>query len=91
MRTGHHSHKRLAKNMEALGLRHRRGHALRRTMISQARTDGAQKDLLELCTNTPPTRGNTIDYYMLRVTVLVRSASHRTTALRVTQWKPPSR
>jgi hypothetical protein len=49
--------------MEALGLRHRRGHDLRRTMISLARTDGARKDILELCTHTPRKSGNTIDLY----------------------------
>ena len=43
MRTDHHSYKRLVKDMEALGLRHWRGHDLRRTMISLARTDGARK------------------------------------------------
>ncbi len=63
MRTDHHSYKRLVKDMEALGLRHRRGHDLRRTMISLARTDGARKDILELCTHTPRKSGNTIDLY----------------------------
>jgi hypothetical protein len=33
MRTDHHSYKRLVKDMEALGLRHRRGHDLRRTLV----------------------------------------------------------
>ena len=51
MRTRHHSHKRLRKDLEALGLRHRRGHDLRRTMISLSRSDGARKDLLEVCTH----------------------------------------
>ncbi|ADO69839.1 phage integrase-like protein [Stigmatella aurantiaca DW4/3-1] len=63
MRTDHHSYKRLLKDMEALGLRYRRGHDLRRTMISLARTDGARKDILELCTRTPCKSGNTIDLY----------------------------
>jgi hypothetical protein len=36
--------------LKLLGLRHRRGHDLRRTMISLARTDGARKDILALCT-----------------------------------------
>src|SRR4051812_28597635 len=44
-------------------LRHRRGHDLRRTMISLARRDGARKDILELCTHTPRKSGNTIDLY----------------------------
>ncbi|HEX5746046.1 MAG TPA: hypothetical protein VFZ09_07370 [Archangium sp.] len=63
MLTDHHSYKRLVKDMEALGLRHRQGHDLRRTMISLARTDGARKDILELCTHTPRKSGNTIDLY----------------------------
>ncbi len=51
MRTRHHSHKRLRKDLKALGFRHRRGHDLRRTMISLCRSDGALKDLLEICTH----------------------------------------
>jgi hypothetical protein len=31
--------------------------------ISLARTDGARKDILELCTHTPRKSGNTIDLY----------------------------
>ncbi|WPB74143.1 hypothetical protein KYC5002_34565 [Archangium violaceum] len=50
-------------HLEALGLRHRRGHDLRRTMISLARTDGARKDILKLCTHTRRKSGNTIDLY----------------------------
>ncbi|MFP2904009.1 hypothetical protein ACLESD_02830 [Pyxidicoccus sp. 3LFB2] len=42
MRTDHYSPKRLVKDMAAVGLRHRRGHDLCRTMISPARTDGTQ-------------------------------------------------
>lgn len=45
-----------------LKLRHRRGHDLRRTMISLARTDGARKDILERCTHTPR-KGSAIDLY----------------------------
>ena len=45
-----------------LKLRHRRGHDLRRTMISLARTDGARKEILELCTHTPR-KGSAIDLY----------------------------
>jgi len=32
-------------------------------VISLARTDGARKDILELCTHTPRKSGNTIDLY----------------------------
>jgi len=62
MRDKNSSYKRLCKDLEVLGLRHRRGHDLRRTMISLARTDGARKDILELCTHNPG-KGSTIDLY----------------------------
>ena len=61
MRTDHNSYKRLVKDLAALGLRHRRGHDLRRTMITLARSDGARKDILELCTHNPDE--STIDIY----------------------------
>lgn len=38
-------------DLEALGLRHRRGHDLRRTFISLAREDGARADILEVVTH----------------------------------------
>lgn len=62
MRTRHYSHKRLVADLKTLGLRHRRGHDLRRTFISLARTDGARKDILELVTHTPG-RSQAIDVY----------------------------
>jgi integrase len=62
MRDKDRSFKRLKADLELLGLRHRRGHDLRRTMISLARMDGARKDLLELCTHTPR-RDAAIDLY----------------------------
>ena len=37
-----------------LGLRHRRGHELRRTFISLARSDGARTDILRRVTHKPP-------------------------------------
>ena len=63
MRSKNDSYKRLRGDLRALGVRHRRGHDLRRTMISLARTDGARKDLLELCTHTPRRKGSAIDDY----------------------------
>jgi hypothetical protein len=63
MRSKNDSYKRLYADLETLGLRHRRGHDLRRTMISLARTDGARKDLLELCTHNPGKGQSTIDVY----------------------------
>jgi hypothetical protein len=43
--------------------RHRRGHDLRRTMVSLTREDGARKDILELCTHNPRKTGSSIDVY----------------------------
>jgi hypothetical protein len=63
MRDKSNSWKWLCKDLDALGLRHRRGHDLRRTMISLATNDGARRDLLALCTHTP-TRRAAIDLYM---------------------------
>jgi len=61
MRSDGYSYKRLVGDLATLGLRHRRGHDLRRTFITLARTDGARRDILELCTHTPERR--TIDLY----------------------------
>jgi len=63
MRDKNNSWKRVSDDLESLGLRHRRGHDLRRTLISLATNDGARKDLLELCTHTPSRRA-AIDVYM---------------------------
>ena len=63
MRDKNTSRKRWLKDLEALGLRHRRIHDLRRTMISRAVEDGARKDLLKLCTHGPPKREG-IDAYI---------------------------
>src|SRR5579883_1793932 len=38
-------------DLKQLGIRHRRGHDLRRTFISLAREDGARKDILEIITH----------------------------------------
>ena len=48
-------------DLEKLGFRPRRGHDLRRTMISLARTDGARGDILEHCTHGP--RGDIVNLY----------------------------
>jgi integrase len=63
MRTDHNSYKRLLVDLATLGLRHRRGHDLRRTLISLARMDGARGDILELCTHNPGNSGHAIDLY----------------------------
>jgi integrase len=41
----------IGEDLEALGLRHRRGHDLRRTFITLCREDGARADLLEVVTH----------------------------------------
>ncbi len=63
MRRKHHTYKRWKKDLEALGLRHRRGHDLRRTGITLARQDGAQPDRLERCTHNVEKGHSTIDVY----------------------------
>ncbi len=45
---------RFVRDLKTLGLRHRRGHDLRRTMISLARSNGASKDILRRATHRPP-------------------------------------
>jgi hypothetical protein len=54
MRTPQGSLKRFHQDLEVLGLRLRRAHDLRRTMISLARSDGANKDILRRATHKPP-------------------------------------
>jgi hypothetical protein len=55
--------KKFTTDLETLGLRHRRGHDLRRTLITLALTDGADKWKLELCTHTPRKKDRAIDLY----------------------------
>jgi hypothetical protein len=61
MRDKTYSFKRLRSDLVALALRHRRGHDLRRTMISLARTDGAREDLVSRCTHNPRGTSDSID------------------------------
>lgn len=63
MRDKNYSWKRVKEDLETLQLRHRRGHDLRRTMISLALADGADKWKLELCTHTPRKKDRAIDLY----------------------------
>jgi len=51
MRTDHNSYKRLRLDLDVLGFRKRRFHDLRRTFITLAREDGADKEILQLCTH----------------------------------------
>jgi integrase len=54
MRSDHDSYKRLLIDLAALELRRRRFHDLRRAFITLAREDGAEKDILHLCTHGAP-------------------------------------
>ncbi len=51
MRDDHYTYKRMIADTAMLGLRHRRVHDLRRTGITLAREDGAERDVLRLCTH----------------------------------------
>lgn len=53
MRSNGYIWKRLKKDLLLLGMRHRRAHDLRRTMISMSRGDGAMKDILRRATHKP--------------------------------------
>jgi integrase len=46
-------HVHFSRDLETLGLRHRRGHDMRRTFISLARSNGAQVDILRRVTHKP--------------------------------------
>jgi integrase len=63
MREKGYCFKRFRDDLGLLGFRHRRGHDLRRTMVSLTREDGARKDILELCTHNPRKTGSSIDVY----------------------------
>lgn len=65
MRTKDRSFKRLRKDLQALELRHRRGHDLRRTMISLARNNGANKDILAWATHGRSKKSTIDDYTTL--------------------------
>jgi len=51
MRSDHDTYKRQRIDCDAVGLRHRRLHDLRRTGITLARENGADKDVLRLSTH----------------------------------------
>ncbi len=63
MRDKNYSWKKMRDDLVALELRRRRGHDLRRTLISLALADGADKFKLELCTHTPRKKDRAIDLY----------------------------
>lgn len=54
MRDRHYTWKRAQKDLDLLGLRRRRVHDLRRTGITLARGDGADRDVLRRGTHAPP-------------------------------------
>src|SRR5690606_31057298 len=45
------NYRRLQRDLEALGLRRRRQHDTRRSLITLARVDGASRDVLRACTH----------------------------------------
>jgi hypothetical protein len=51
MRDDHYTYKRMIADTAMPGLRHRRVHDLRRTGITLAREDGAERSVLRLCTH----------------------------------------
>lgn len=54
VRRRNYSHDRFEEDLLLLGMRHRRGHDLRRTMISLSRSDGADVAILKRATHKPP-------------------------------------
>jgi integrase len=60
-RTSQETPKQLHEDLDTLGLRRRRGHDLRRTLITLAQVDGARRDLLETVTHGP--RGDIMSVY----------------------------
>jgi len=60
-RTRQEAPKALRLDLDALKLRERRGHDLRRTFITLAQVDGARRDLLETVTHGP--RGDIVSVY----------------------------
>jgi hypothetical protein len=58
---GHRSLKKFHDDLEVLELRKRRQHDLRRSFVSLARGDGAQKDVVEWMSHGP--RGDIVDMY----------------------------
>lgn len=54
MRDKEYAHKRIVRDLAALELRRRRAHDLRRTGISIAQDDGADRDVLRWATHAPP-------------------------------------
>lgn len=60
-RSVRHTHSKLHEDLERLGLRVRRTHDLRRTLITLARADGAPRDALQAVTHGP--RGDVVDQY----------------------------
>jgi integrase len=66
MRTKNDSYKRLQRDLQLLGFRRRRGHDLRRTMISLAQDDGASREILRDVTHGRSKRDAIDDYTTLQ-------------------------
>jgi integrase len=81
MRTKNDSYKRLQHDLCALGFRRRRGHDLRRTMISLAQDDGASREILRDVTHGRSKRDAIDDYTTLQwSTVCAEVAKLRVTS-----------
>jgi integrase len=66
MRTKNDSYKRLQRDLQMLGVRRRRGHDLRRTMISLAQDAGASREILRGVTHGRSKRDAIDDYTTLQ-------------------------
>jgi integrase len=66
MRSKNDSYKRLQRDLRVLGFRSRRGHDLRRTMISLAQDDGASREILRDVTHGRSKRDAIDDYTTLQ-------------------------
>jgi integrase len=62
-RSKNYSYARFCEDLDALGFRHRRQHDFRRTMISLAQDDGADKDKLYRLTHNPKGKGRMVERY----------------------------
>jgi integrase len=82
MRTKNDSYKRLRADLDMLGFRRRRGHDLRRTMISLAQDDGASREILRGVTHGRAKRDAIDDYTTLQWSTVCAEVAKLTVALR---------
>jgi hypothetical protein len=82
MRSKNDSYKRLQQDLQVLGFRLRRGHDLRRTMISLAQDDGASREILRDVTHGHSKRDAIDDYTTLQWTTVCAEVAK----LRMARW-----